>query len=132
MFQQMYCQIYKYDYNSVLEYDRKDGLKELSKEYVQNNTKTITCSVIIDEDKKTITISQKYIPKTGYPIDMFENYYYVKKEEREPQFGGNIYYAVDLPGKKYLEFLISPEGTLKCEECHEFNGCQKFKSYKNQ
>ena len=117
-----YSQSSRFNYSSTIERvrDEKDAGKFND---IANTSKKINSTVIINEAKKTITISRKYISKSGESIDEFENYDFVKKEKAD---GDSVhYYCIDLANKKYVEFLIGVQKAKILENCDGFNGCQK-------
>lgn len=88
---------------------------------IQNSYKRFVCEVVIDDQKKTITIGSEYISQSGNKLTQYANYDFVKKEAVKGAFH---YFAVDLAGKKYLEFFFSPEVASICENFDEFKGCK--------
>lgn len=117
-----YCQISKFTYSSIIEKVRDK--KEIA-HYVDipNTFKKREIIVVIDDNKKTITVSRKFITKNGEQIDEFENYSFVKKEKIDEN--SYQYFAVDLANKQYVEFLIGIENAFILRECDGFYGCQK-------
>jgi hypothetical protein len=117
-----YSQISKFNYTSII--DRERDNKEIAHYIdVANTFKKCEFVVTVDNNKKTITISQKFISTKGEAIDEFENYDFVKKELAD----GNAYkyYSVDLANKSYVEFIIGIERTYIFRNCDGFFGCQK-------
>ncbi|WP_310559590.1 hypothetical protein [Flavobacterium sp.] len=117
-----YSQISKFNYTSIIERERDK--KEIA-HYIDiaDTFKKCEFVVAVDEDKKTITISRKYISPKGEAIDEFENYNFVKKEIVD----GNayMYYSVDFVNKSYVEFMIGIERTYIFKNCDGFYGCQR-------
>jgi len=117
-----YSQITKFNYTSIIERERDN--KEIA-HYIDiaDTFKKNEFVVTVDDNKKTITISRKFIATNGEAIDEFENYNFVKKEIAD----GNAfkYYSVDLVNKSYVEFLIGIERTYIYRNCDGFYGCQK-------
>jgi hypothetical protein len=117
-----YSQITKFNYTSIVERERDK--KEIA-HYVDiaNTFKKSEFVVTVDDNKKTITITRKFISAKGEAIDEFENYNFVKKEI---EYGDSYkYYAVDLTNKSYVEFVIGIEKTYMHKNCDGFFGCQK-------
>jgi hypothetical protein len=121
-----YSQISKFNYTSFVEQERDN--KEIA-HYVDiaNTFKKRESVVIVDDKKKTITISRKFISKNGEAIDEFENYDFVKKIAEGK---GHHYYAVDLANKSYVEFLIANDWMYIHTDCDGFYGCQKSTEFK--